>query len=189
MRGLGAGYTQILIDGEATAPGFAIDSLAPSMIERIDVMRGGSAEFGAQAIAGTINIIMRKNHARPQRDLTAGAAARLGRMVNPSAALRWAGQREQLAWSLGVEASRADLYFDESTYETYRDAGADLVDSRVIHATGQFVTHKLSLSPRLNWKFGAGASLAWQAISSWIKPAGRSLRPSAPRRQAMPGRG
>ena len=90
MRGLGSGYTQILIDGEPAPAGFTIDSLAPSMIERIDVMRNGSAEFGTQAIAGSINIIMRKNRGKAQRDLTLGAGAARGYLVNPSAALRWA---------------------------------------------------------------------------------------------------
>ena len=97
MRGLGAGYTQILIDGEPAPSNFSIDSLAPSMIERIDVMRNGSAEFGAQAIAGSINIILRKNHVRAQRDLTLGAGAARGYLVNPSAALRWADQAGDLA--------------------------------------------------------------------------------------------
>lgn len=164
MRGLGAGYTQILIDGEAAPQGFAIDSLAPSMIERIDLLRSGSAEFGAQGIAGTINIIMRKNHARPQRDLTLGVATTRGHLVNPSAALRWAGQHGQLAWSLGAELARTMQYYDETAYETQSNAQGRVVNERRIRATPTFKVNKLSFSPRLNWKLGDGASLAWQAV-------------------------
>ena len=60
MRGLGAGYTQILLDGERVSPGFSIDSLSPEQIERIEILRAPTAETGARAIAGTINIITRE---------------------------------------------------------------------------------------------------------------------------------
>ena len=163
MRGMGAGYTQILLDGEPAPAGFSIDSLAPSMIERIDVMRNGSAEFGAQAIAGSINIIMRKNHARAQRDLTLGAGAARGHLVAPSAALRWADQRGQLAWSLGVELSRPNFQYDESGHEIERNAAGQIGNQRVIREIGRSKTQKATLSPRLNWKLGGGDSLAWQA--------------------------
>ena len=60
MRGLSAGYTQILLDGQRVPPGFSIESLAPEMVERIEIYRAPTAETGAQAIAGTINIITRE---------------------------------------------------------------------------------------------------------------------------------
>lgn len=60
MRGLGSGYTQILINGERTPAGFTIDSLSPDVIERIEVLRTATAEFSTQSIAGTINIVLKK---------------------------------------------------------------------------------------------------------------------------------
>ena len=60
MRGLSAGYTQILLDGQRVPPGFSIESLTPEMVERIEIYRAPTAETGAQAIAGTINIITRE---------------------------------------------------------------------------------------------------------------------------------
>jgi outer membrane receptor for ferrienterochelin and colicins len=169
MRGLGAGYTQILIDGEPAPAGFAIDSLAPSMIERIDLMRNGSAEFGTQAIAGSINIIMRKNHAKPQRDLTLGAATMRGHLVNPSAALRWADQRGALAWSMGVELAEPEFLIDNSGYESDFDLEGRIVNDRIIRTRFGFASKKLALSPRLNWKLGGGDSLAWQATADQSK--------------------
>jgi outer membrane receptor for ferrienterochelin and colicins len=162
MRGLGSGYTQILIDDEPAPAGFMIDSLAPSMIERIDVMRNGSAEFGTQAIAGSINIIIRKNHPKPQRDLTLGAATARGYLVNPSAALRWADQRGELAWSLGVELSQPGAHIDTSGYQTDYDLEGRIVNDRIIRTAGEFEAKRIALSPRLNWKLGGGDSLAWQ---------------------------
>ena len=164
MRGMGSGYTQILIDGEPAPAGFTVDSLAPSMIERIDIMRNGSAEFGAQAIAGSINIIMRKNHARPQRELTLGAGSARGYLVAPSAALRWASQQGDVAWSLGMELARPNFHYAETAYETESDAAGRLVNERISRASGSSATNKIALSPRLNWKLGGGDSLAWQAV-------------------------
>lgn len=74
MRGLGAGYTQILINGDPMPPGFALDQLSPSQIERIEVLRAPTAEQSAQAIAGTINIILKEAPRRSQRDLRLGLA-------------------------------------------------------------------------------------------------------------------
>jgi outer membrane receptor for ferrienterochelin and colicins len=62
MRGLGNGYTQILLNGETTPNGFSIDSIAPDLIERIEVMRTATAEFSTQAIAGAINIILKNRY-------------------------------------------------------------------------------------------------------------------------------
>ena len=40
MRGLGSGYTQVLVNGERPPAGFSMESLSPDQVERIEVMRG-----------------------------------------------------------------------------------------------------------------------------------------------------
>ena len=60
MRGLGGGYTQLLINGEPIPSGFSLESLPPDQVERIEILRAPTAEFGARAIAGTINIVLRE---------------------------------------------------------------------------------------------------------------------------------
>ncbi len=60
MRGMGSGLTQILVDGERAPAGFAVEDLPPDQIERIEIYRAPTAETGARAIAGTINIILRE---------------------------------------------------------------------------------------------------------------------------------
>jgi iron complex outermembrane receptor protein len=69
MRGLGSGYTLLLINGDPAPPGFALDQLNPSQIERIEVTKGPTADQSAQAVAGTINIIMKEAPKVSQRDL------------------------------------------------------------------------------------------------------------------------
>ncbi|MBC7918228.1 MAG: TonB-dependent receptor [Rhodoferax sp.] len=72
MRGMGGGYTQIMIDGQRVAPGFSLDDLSPEQIERIEILRAPTAETGARAIAGTINIITRGGYTRKVNDLRIG---------------------------------------------------------------------------------------------------------------------
>ncbi|MBC6436418.1 hypothetical protein FM036_47030 [Nostoc sp. HG1] len=59
MRGLGNGYTQTLLNGQRIPQGFSLDTLTPEMIERIEIMRASTAEFSTQAVAGTINIVLK----------------------------------------------------------------------------------------------------------------------------------
>jgi iron complex outermembrane receptor protein len=72
MRGLGSGYTQLLIDGQPIPRGFSLESLTPDQVERIEVLRAPTAETGARAIAGTINIILREGLRKRLNDLNLG---------------------------------------------------------------------------------------------------------------------
>ncbi len=65
INGLDGPYSQILIDSRpifsALAGVYGIEQIPANMIERVEVMRGGgSALFGSNAIAGTINIITKE---------------------------------------------------------------------------------------------------------------------------------
>jgi outer membrane receptor protein involved in Fe transport len=53
------GYTQILLDGELPPAGLDPLDLPPAQIERIEIVRGSSADTGLAAIAGTINVVRR----------------------------------------------------------------------------------------------------------------------------------
>jgi len=72
LRGMAEGYTQILIDGQPAGRGFTIDSIQPEKVERLEIIRVVTAEMGAQAVAGSVNIITREGLARGRKDLTMG---------------------------------------------------------------------------------------------------------------------
>lgn len=62
LNGMDGAYSQILVNSRAVFSAlnsvYGLDQIPTSMIDRIEVVRsGGSALFGANAIAGTINII------------------------------------------------------------------------------------------------------------------------------------
>ena len=72
LRGLGDGYTQVLLDGVAAPNGFSLESLAPELIERVEIVRTASAELGTQSIAGTVNIVLRKAAAPARTEVKLG---------------------------------------------------------------------------------------------------------------------
>ena len=86
MRGLGGGYTQILLDGQRVPPGFSVESLTPEMVEKIEIMRAPTAETGARAIAGTINIVLREGMNANPDDLKFGSSFEHGQR---SEGLNW----------------------------------------------------------------------------------------------------
>lgn len=64
LRGLAPSYTRVLINGK-DVPGagddrsFWVDRIPAEMVERIEIIRSGSANRSGDAIAGAINIILR----------------------------------------------------------------------------------------------------------------------------------
>lgn len=67
LRGLGGGYTQVLINGKKV-PGagddrsFWVDRIPAEMVERVEILRSNSANRSADAIAGAINIVLRDSY-------------------------------------------------------------------------------------------------------------------------------
>jgi outer membrane receptor protein involved in Fe transport len=67
LRGIGANRTLVLIDGRRGTPGNAsgtvdISTIPSAALERVEIISGGaSATYGADAVAGVTNFILRKN--------------------------------------------------------------------------------------------------------------------------------
>jgi iron complex outermembrane receptor protein len=72
LRNLGASRTLVLIDGRRLGPGNPsqaqaavadLNFIPSSLVERVDVLTGGaSAVYGADAVAGVVNFIMKKDY-------------------------------------------------------------------------------------------------------------------------------
>lgn len=163
MRGLGSGYTQILVNDQPAAPGFSIDSISPALIDRIEIMRTANAEYGAQGIAGTINVIMKRAGGAPRQDLTL-ALRSLDDHVTPAGALRWSDQRGSLAWSLGLDLVRLTVLNEGTARETLREAGEPVTSVREVHELNLGKIDQLVMAPRATWTFGGAGSLAWNTL-------------------------
>jgi outer membrane receptor for ferrienterochelin and colicin len=163
MRGLGAGYTQIMVNGEPVPSGFSIDSLSPDLIERIEILRTTTAEFSAQAIAGGINIVLRKGVSRASRQVKLSASYVDGATA-PGATFEFADKNAGLSYSLNANLNQSRNRSEPVTTETIRDAAGNLTDLRQFHEHIEFKTNKISLAPRLNWTMADGDQLTSQSL-------------------------
>ncbi|WP_445360430.1 TonB-dependent receptor domain-containing protein [Microbulbifer sp. EKSA005] len=62
LRGLGADRTLMLVNGRRTVDGGDFQTIPSAMVERVEILKdGASATYGADAVAGVVNIITRKD--------------------------------------------------------------------------------------------------------------------------------
>ena len=156
MRGLGNGFTQLLIDGQRVPPGFSLESLTPDQVERIEVLRAPTAETGAQAIAGTINIITREGYKRRLNDLRAGFSYENGKFTP---GLNWTHNDSagDLTYNIsgGAFAPRRQSSGSSHTTVTDIDTGTRLEDRTSSTSTAEKRVGA-NLTGRLQWKLGEG---------------------------------
>ena len=163
MRGLGSGYTQILLNGERVPPGFNIETLAPDSIERIEVIRAASAEFSTQSIAGTINIVLKKAVKTAQRELKFGVS-HSKEATNPNGNLILSDKDGNFSYSINLGGGRYEFERNGVNAEELIDlTGKPQMERRMLtydrgHARG------LELSPRLNWNLENGDTLTSQSF-------------------------
>lgn len=157
MRGLGNGYTQILLNGTPAPSGFALDTLPPDAVERVEVLRSASAILGTQGMAGTINIVLRKSVRRDEREIQLGLDSLHG-AVAPRFALQSSGKAD--GWSHNVGAVYTGSR--QATERTIIDSAPDLL--RTTRAHEQNDGKVLNLSPRLNWTLPGGDTLSLQNL-------------------------
>ncbi|NHZ96089.1 TonB-dependent receptor plug domain-containing protein [Massilia sp. CCM 8734] len=163
MRGLGSGYVRILLNGEPAPPNFTLDNLAPDVVERIEILGVPTVEMGTQAIAGTINIILKRSNGKNQRQLRAGIYHDNDR-TKPQLSGTWSGQDDTLAWL--VTAAARQLSGDE-TYLTRTEGAGE--EGAILRDMTQFNEDRgwnWNLAPRISKKFGADDSLALQSYLS-----------------------
>jgi outer membrane receptor for ferrienterochelin and colicins len=171
MRGLGGGYTQLLVDGEKAPAGFSLEDLAPDLVERIEVMRAPSAEFSTQAIAGTVNIVLRKGARRAQegkREFKLGYL-HSSDFTGPSATLDVVGRAGKTGYTLAANVNHESFERHFSGFEdnTRPDGRVDLLRTTDVAENGHI--NRYSLNPRLDWTLDNGDTLSWQVFASGNK--------------------
>jgi iron complex outermembrane receptor protein len=130
LRGLGTASTLVLVNGRRSAPyGLADDgqkqfvdlnSIPTDAVERVEVLKdGASSIYGSDAIAGVVNIILRRDYQGNTFRFSRGATE------------EWDGKRTNLAFTKGFGNLDTDGYatlfsieykkFDEIWYRDRRD--------------------------------------------------------------------
>ncbi|MBL8317723.1 MAG: TonB-dependent receptor [Burkholderiaceae bacterium] len=153
FRGLGAGYTQILLDGDRVPPGFSLDSLSPEQIERIEILRAPTAETGARAIGGTINIITREGYQRRVNDVQVGGQYEHG---HGGAGGNWTRNvKLDDAWTmnLSLSARRGSQEYDSATTTIDEDLATGTVTRQAVERyLADETRSNVHLATRLQWQ-------------------------------------
>ncbi|MGB9107337.1 MAG: TonB-dependent receptor, partial [Telluria sp.] len=166
MRGLGSGYTQVLINGERAPQGFDISSLSPDVIERIEVLRAASAEFSTQSIAGTVNIVLKKSVKAAQRELKLGYGH--GSAQNsPTANLQLSDKLGKLSYSFAMNVFQNRYTNEPETIESFFDPAGVLVGQRRSDTPQDARISAVNLTPRVNYTFENGDTLTSQTFANW----------------------
>ncbi|MBY0238096.1 MAG: TonB-dependent receptor [Burkholderiaceae bacterium] len=163
MRGLGNGYTQVLVNGERPPAGFSMESLAPDQVERVEVMRGPVAEHSARAIAGTINIVLRDGY--QQKDLQVKLADGVEQgLHSPNLSLTLPGKQGTLSYTLSgtLGINRQHNEGHGTSTDTRADGTVERLQLQDDDSSG--TTKNLNLAPRVSYKFDNGDTLNFQAF-------------------------
>lgn len=115
LRGLGQGFTQVLVNGRPI-PGAGndrsvfVDRIPAEIIDRIEIVRSPSADIDSQGVGGTINIILKDGESLPP-----GVIARIGATYDvdasrtrPNASVSWSGRNASntLLYSVTLDAQQ-----------------------------------------------------------------------------------
>ena len=162
MRGLGGGYTQILLDGQRVPPGFSIESITPDMVEKVEIMRAPTAETGARAIAGTINIILREGQRANPDDLKVGTSFENGY------------RSEGLNWIHNLKTEPFIGTLTVSAMKSWRPEDATTITESAVEASGSMPS-VYSLRERHSVSLGQRQGLNANARLMWRGQEGRTL--------------
>ncbi|MEN9558960.1 MAG: hypothetical protein RLZZ502_171, partial [Pseudomonadota bacterium] len=160
MRGMGGGYTQILIDGQRIQPGFNVEDISPEQVERIEILRAPTAETGARAVAGTINIILREPLRTTHNEPKLGVVSDRGKLAYNGS---WAYNDkfgEAGTYTLNASLNHNHTLTDSLAETVYTDAASEQL--RLLQHTFNQTEDKRDsyfLSTRAQWRLGVAEQL------------------------------
>jgi iron complex outermembrane receptor protein len=186
MRGLGQWYTLVLVNGRrmASAPtaGTAVQNLSMiplAAVERIEVLRdGASAIYGSDALAGVINIILRKDYSGINMSYAIGRPSQSG------------GDEDSYSITGGISGARGNVTFgmdaqkQDIVYSRDRDFTSEgglnwfgfpssywgyLLTDDPRNPTGQFLSIGTFADPRCPAELGTDPDFPWsvQVSNNW----------------------
>lgn len=164
MRGLGGAYTQILVNGEPAPPGFSLDNLNPAQVERLEVTKAPTADQSAQAIAGTLNIILKDAPRVVQKDARIGLAYAAEKPVLNGGFT----YGDRALGGLGFVLPVSFFQWHQNNESDSERLGRDRF-GQPQHLSGsnrdKSFGHGVNFSPRLSWKLGDDESLSLQGFA------------------------
>ena len=165
MRGMGGGFTQILLDGQRIPPGFSVEQITPDQVERIEILRAPTAETGARAIAGTINIILREPLRQTNNDIKLGVQEERQK-YSPNASWTHNGTMgETGTFNVSASTTLTHQLTDDASHTIYEDL---LTNAKTLEqysfGTSNSERENIFLNGRLQWRLGNGEQFGVQTF-------------------------
>ena len=160
-RGMGRDSVQFLVDGERPSANAryaltTVGRLPSGELERIEILRGASAEHGSAAPI-TVNLIMKKT--RPQASTAAKIAAGLrGDEANGQMTVSQGGGEQGFSWILPLTINHHATPLEKATTRQASSAGSRTLWQEE-RESSPYRLDEFILSPRLSWR-NAGDSLS-----------------------------
>ena len=163
MRGLGSGYTQVLLNGEPGPPGLSLETLDPNLVERIDILRAATAEFSTQAIAGTINIVLKRAIVTAQRDVKPGVRYDHGQ-AGTNLNVQLADRAAIYSYALGGGVAYNRQHRSDHGLTTFTGPTGTPVTRRDESGSNEGLYRAVNLAPRVNVNLGEYDSVMSQSF-------------------------
>ena len=175
LRGLGTGTTLTLINGHRVSSSnryqYVDVSLIPmSAVERVEILTdGASAIYGADAVGGVVNIVMRRDFTGYETGLRYGAVTTGGMQeyqVSQAAGWEWDDghalvsyeflEQDNLSaldkdFSSNVRYSPYDLYPGSKRHSLYVDGLQQINDALALNLTGSFARREMDTTIASPW--------------------------------------
>lgn len=170
LRGLGPDQTLVLINGKRRHQsslvnifgtrgrgnsGTDLNAIPASAIKRIEVLRdGASAQYGSDAIAGVINIVLKDNTEGFSGGITYGA-------YSTAIGDGWAEETGETLYNVEGEnrLDGEDKNYDGETVKIDLNYGVDLgKNGGFVNFTTEFLSKDNTLRPGFSWRKGYGSA-------------------------------
>lgn len=156
----GKGYTVVLIDGEEASGSKRVNPLeqiSPDMIERIEVMTNGSAEYTAESMGGIVNVVLKKPKSEGQTigKMTVGTYG--GDVPMESVFAQREGKTGHLGYLINVSAADNRQTDTSSTFK--QSAASDELRETAARYQALTLTTKLIYTPSSKDKYTYNGSL------------------------------
>lgn len=154
------GYTQVLVDGQPYPQGdpFAIDLV---QIERIEIIKSGTAATGPFGIAGTVNIIRKKAERKAMTTLRVGATSKAGLLGGD---LAWSNNQVAadgpFSYNLSLSVRHVPTPTSSQYVETRNGPGVAPQAQFDGSVSGSGDTQSVSVTSDVAWKLGADHKLS-----------------------------
>ena len=173
LRGLGPDQTLVLINGKRRHQsslinifgtrglgntGTDFNAIPASAIERIEILRdGAAAQYGSDAIAGVINIVLRRGTNKLTGSVTAGAYNASPPGTFDAEASNIPGNYTDVNGAGGTDTRNDYPGLDGLTYKVAANYGFDIgSEGGFVNFTTEFVNRQKTLRPGAPWRRGMG---------------------------------